>query len=67
MLAMLAIASSPASIAIWIIIVSALAAIVFVALKAMNVAVPPWVLNIVWIVLVAIVAVLAIKFLVGSI
>jgi hypothetical protein len=67
MLAMLAIASSPASIAIWIIIVAALAAIVFVALKAMNVAVPPWVLNIVWIVLVAIVAVLAIKFLVGSI
>jgi hypothetical protein len=67
MLAMLAIASSPASIAIWIIIVSALAAIVFVALKAMNVAVPPWVLNIVWIVLVAIVAVLAIKFLVGNI
>jgi hypothetical protein len=67
MLAMLAIASSPASIAIWIIIVAALAAIVFVALKAMNVAVPPWVLNIVWIVLVAIVAVLAIKFLVGNI
>jgi hypothetical protein len=61
------IVASPVSLAIWIIIVAAVAAIVFVALRTMGVAIPGWVVQIFWIVVVAIVCILAIKFLVGAV
>lgn len=52
------------ALAIWIIIVAAVAAIVFVACKAMGVTIPNWV--VLWIVVVAVVCIAAIKFLVGA-
>jgi hypothetical protein len=62
----LAIPGGIAGLAIWIIIVAAIAAIVFVACKAMGVAIPGWVVNVFWIVVIAVVCILAIKFLVGA-
>jgi hypothetical protein len=62
-----AIIASPAGLAIWIIIVAAVAAIVFVALKTMGVAIPGWVVQVFWILVVAVVCILAIKFLVGAV
>lgn len=56
-----------AGLAIWIIIVAAIAAIVFVACKAMGVAIPAWVIQVFWILVIAVVCILAIKFLVGVI
>ena len=57
------IVGSPASLAIGIIIIAALVAIVFIAVKAMGVPVPAWVVQILFVVLIAIVAIFAIKFL----
>lgn len=48
-----------------LIIVAAVVAIALVAIRAMGVDVPPWVVQILWILVIAIVAVAAIKFLVG--
>ena len=53
-------------IAIWIIIVAAVVAIVYVACRAMGVEIPGWVVHVFWIVIIAIVCVAAIKFLVGA-
>jgi hypothetical protein len=66
---MLAIAlpQSIAGIAILIIIVAAIVAIVFVACRAMGVSIPGWVVHVFWIVVIAVVCILAIKFLVGGI
>ena len=50
-------------IAIAIIIIGAVVGIVYVALQQFGVAIPPWVVRIFWIVVVAIVAILAIRFL----
>ncbi len=49
--------------AIWIILIAAIAAIVFVALRQMGVAIPPWVVQIFWILVVAVVCIASIKFL----
>jgi hypothetical protein len=57
--------ASPAGLAIWIIIVAAVAAIVWVALRTMGVAIPGWVMQVFWILVVAVVCILTIKFLVG--
>jgi hypothetical protein len=62
----IAIPGGIAGLAIWVIIVAAIAAIVFVACKAMGVAIPGWVVNVFWIVVIAVVCILAIKFLVGA-
>jgi hypothetical protein len=62
-----AIIASPAGLAIWIIIVAAVAAIVWVALRTMGVAIPGWVMQVFWILVVAVVCILAIKFLVGAV
>lgn len=49
--------------AIAIVILAAVVAIVFVALKQFNIAVPGWVVHVAWIVVVAMVCILAIRFL----
>ena len=65
LLAAIIIPGGIAGLAIWIVIVAAVAAIVFVATKAMGVAIPAWVLNVFWIVIIAVVCVAAIKFVAG--
>lgn len=56
---------SIAQIAIVIIVVAAIIAVVFVALRQMGVAIPGFVITIFWILVTAVVCVLAVKFLVG--
>lgn len=56
-----------AGLAIWIIIVAAVAAIVFVACRAMGVAIPGWVIQVFWVVVIAVVCIAAIKFLVMAV
>jgi hypothetical protein len=56
-----------AGLAIWIILVAAIAAIVFIACKAMGVAIPPWVVQVFWVLVIAVVCIVAIKFLVGAV
>jgi hypothetical protein len=56
---------SVGQMAIAAIIVAAVVGIVYVAFRQMGVAIPPWVIQVVWILIVAIVCILAIKFLVG--
>jgi hypothetical protein len=56
-----------AGLAIWIILVAAIAAIVFIACKAMGVAIPPWVVQVFWVLIIAVVCIVAIKFLVGAV
>lgn len=48
-------------IIIAIIIIAAAVAIMYVALKQMGVAIPPWVIQIFWIVVVCIVAIIAVR------
>lgn len=50
-------------IAIAIVIIAAVVAVVYVALKQFGIAIPQWVIQIFWIIVVAIVAILAIRFL----
>lgn len=52
-----------AGMAIWIIILAAVVAIVFIACKAMGVAIPGWVINVFWVLVIAAVCIWAIKFL----
>lgn len=65
MFAALTIPGGIAGLAITIILIAAVAAIVFVACRAMGVAIPGWVINVFWIVVVAFVCIVAIKFLLG--
>ena len=58
---------SPASMAIFVIIVAAIIAIVFVALRKLGIAIPDWVVQVFWVVVVAVVCIAAIKFLVGAV
>ena len=60
------VAWSLANIAIGIIIIGAVIAIVILALRAMGITIPPAVQTIIWIAVVAVVAVLAIKFVLGA-
>jgi hypothetical protein len=50
-------------IAIAIIIIAAIVAVVFVALRQFNVQIPQWAINVFWILVVAVVCILAVKFL----
>ena len=52
-----------AEVAIFIVIVAALVAVVIVAVKAMDIAIPPWVWHIFGVILVAVVSIVAIRFL----
>jgi len=51
--------------AILIIVIAAIIAVIFVITKAMGVAIPQWVMAILWIIFAAVVGVVAIKFLVS--
>lgn len=62
-LAAIVIPGGIAGMAIWVIIVAAIVAIVFIACRAMGVAIPPWVVQVFWVVIIAIVCVFAIKLL----
>ena len=55
-----------AGLIIWLILAAAIVAIGFVACKAMGVSIPNWVVQIFWIVVIAVVCIMAIKFLVTS-
>ncbi len=50
-------------IAIAIIIIAAVVAVVYIALRQFGVAIPPWVIQIFWVMCVAVVAILAVRFL----
>lgn len=52
-----------AGFAIWVVIIAAIVAIVFIACKAMGVAIPDWVIKVLWILVIAAVCIWAIKFL----
>jgi len=52
-----------AGIAIAIILIAAVAAIVFIALRQMGVAIPPWVIQVFWVLVVAFICIAAIRFL----
>lgn len=52
-----------AGLAIAIILIAAVAAIVFIALRQMGVAIPPWVIQVFWVLVVAFVCIAAIRFL----
>lgn len=50
-------------VAIWIIIVAAIVAIVFIACRAMEIPIPGWVIKVLWILVIAAVCIWAVKFL----
>ena len=52
-------------IAIAVVIIAAVVALVYVALRQFGVTIPPWFLNVIWIVIVAIVVIVAIKIVAG--
>jgi hypothetical protein len=52
-----------AGMAIWVIIVAAVIAIVYIATRAMGVAIPPWVVQVFWVLVIAVVCIFAIRFL----
>ena len=56
---------SLAQIAIIIVVVAAVIAMVWVALRQFGIAIPQWVIQIFWIILVAFVVILGIKFVAG--
>lgn len=56
---------SIAQLAIAIVVIAGIVAIVFVCLRQMGVAVPPFIVTIFWIIVAVVVGVLAIKFLIG--
>jgi hypothetical protein len=55
--------NSISSWAIWIVIVVAIVAVIYVMLQVTGIAVPSWVLTLLWICLAAVIAVAVIKFL----
>jgi hypothetical protein len=62
---LMALAFPPSSITewlVWIVIVAACVGIMYVALRVFGVAIPEWALKIFWICVVAVVAILAIRF-----
>jgi len=67
LLAAIAIPGGIAGIAIWIIIAAAVFGIAYVAFKAMGMEIPPWVIQVMWIVVIAIVCIFAIKLLIGAV
>lgn len=44
-----------------VIVIAAVIAIAYIAIKAMGIPIPPWAINILWIVIIALVAIFAIK------
>ncbi len=56
-----------AGMAIWVIIVAAIVAIAFIACRAMGVAIPGWVVQVFWVVIIAVVCIFAIKLLMSAV
>lgn len=52
-----------AGLAIYIVLIAAVLAIVVIACRAMGVAIPPWAIQVCWIIVIAAVCIWAIKFL----
>lgn len=50
-------------LAIWIIVLAAVVAIVFIACKAMEIPIPSWVVKVFWVLVIAVVCIWVIKFL----
>lgn len=65
LLAALAIPGGIPALAVWVIIIAAIVAIVFVATRAMGVAIPAWVIQVFWILVIAVVCIAAIQLLTG--
>jgi hypothetical protein len=63
LVAAIAIPGGIGGLAIWIILVAAIAAVVFVATQAMGVPIPGWVTQVFWILVIAVVCIAAVKFL----
>lgn len=59
----LTIPSGIAGFAIWVIIVAAVVAVVFIGCRAMGVTIPPWIIQLMWILVAAALCIWAIKFL----
>lgn len=55
--------NSIGELAIWVVVAAAIAALVFIALQQFGIAVPLWAVNVFWVLVVATVIVLAIKWL----
>jgi len=58
---------SLAQIIVFVIVIAAIIAIAMVAIRVMGIAIPYWVIQIFWIVVIAVVAIFAIKFLLASV
>lgn len=62
---MIAIPGSFSGLAVWLVLIVAVCAIVFIATKAMGITIPQWAIQVLTIVFIAIVCIWAIQFLVG--
>lgn len=51
-----------AEVAIWIVVIAAIVALVYIALRQFGVGIPAWVVQVFWVVVCAVVVILAIKF-----
>lgn len=54
-------------LAIYVVIIGAIVALVFIALRQFNLAIPAWVIQVFWVLVVAAVVIFAIKLLIGPI
>ena len=54
-----------AQIAIFIVVIAAIVALVYIALRKFGVSIPDWVVQVFWILVVAVVIIIAIKFVAG--
>lgn len=59
----IAIPGGIAGMAIWVIIIAAVIAIVYIACRQMGVDIPAWVVQVFWVLVVAVVCIFAIRFL----
>jgi hypothetical protein len=57
---------SVAQIAIAIVVIAAIVALVYIALRQFGVAIPAWVVNVFWVLAVACVVIMAIRFIAGG-
>jgi hypothetical protein len=57
--------NSIGELAIWVVIVSAVVALMYIALREFGIAIPGWVVHAFWVVLVAVVIIFAIKLVMG--
>lgn len=58
---------SIASLLIWIVIIAACVALLYIALRQFGITIPPWIVQVFWIIIVALVVVWAIRFLVSAV